>query len=126
MSTSERMGGASLESLTPHEVKARFDRNEIVLIDVRTPPEYAFEHIPGAMLYPMSMFAPEKLPGQESKSIVFMCGSGKRSHAIAERCAASGMTRLTHMEGGFGAWKAAHLPYVAIDPATGSLGQHVA
>jgi rhodanese-related sulfurtransferase len=121
MSKTEKLGGAVLETLTPQEVKERFDRNEIVLIDVRTPAEYAFEHIPGAMLFPMSSFNPEKLPPQDKKPIVFHCGSGKRSYKVVEKCAASGLTKLAHMEGGFGAWKAAKLPYIAVDPATGSL-----
>ncbi|MEW5422407.1 rhodanese-like domain-containing protein [Amorphus sp. 3PC139-8] len=121
MAQSETIGGATLETLTPQEVKDRFDRNEIVIIDVRTPAEFAFEHIAGAMLYPMSSFDPAKLPGQTEKAIVFHCGSGIRSKRVAQACASVGMTKLAHMEGGFGAWKSAGLPYLAVDPATGSM-----
>jgi len=91
-----------------------------VLVDVRTPNEFAFEHIPGAMLFPMSSFEADKLPGQGAKRIVFHCGSGVRSKRIAEQCQAAGIDRLAHMEGGFGAWKQAGLPYITIDPATGA------
>ena len=121
MSTTEQMGGATFELYSPTEVKEMFDRNEIVLIDVRTPNEFSFEHILGAMLFPMSSFDPAKLPPQDGKPIVFHCGSGVRSRKIAERCAAAGATRLAHMEGGFNAWKSAQLPFVAIDPATGAM-----
>jgi rhodanese-related sulfurtransferase len=121
MATTEDLNGVTLDVYTPQEVKELFDRNEVVVIDVRTPNEFAFEHIPGAMLYPMSRFDPEKLPTQESKRIVFHCGSGMRSHKVAEKAAAAGLSRVAHMEGGFGAWKKAGLPYLAIDPATGSL-----
>lgn len=121
MAQSETIGGATLETLSPQEVKDRFDRNEIVIIDVRTPAEFAFEHIAGAMLFPMSSFDPSKLPGQSEKAIVFHCGSGIRSKRVAQACAAAGMTTLAHMEGGFGAWKSAGLPYMAVDPATGSM-----
>ncbi len=117
----ENLNGVELKTLTPAEVKDRFDRNEIVLIDVRTPNEYAFEHIGGALLFPMSTFDPLKLPVQDGKPIVFHCGSGMRSHAIAERCAKAGIAPLSHMAGGFGAWKEANLPYRAIDPKTGDL-----
>ena len=58
----EALGSSKLDVLTPDEVKARFDKNEIVLIDVRTPAEYEFEHIPGALLFPLSRFDPQKLP----------------------------------------------------------------
>lgn len=116
----ENLNGAPLQVLSPHEVKDKLDRNEIVLIDVRTPFEYGFEHIPGALLFPMSGFDPAKLPSQEGKPIVFHCGSGMRSHAIVDRCSQAGIAPLAHMDGGLGAWKAAQLPYMAIDPATGA------
>lgn len=121
MAKTETIGDATLEILSPEEVKERFDRNEIVLVDVRTPAEFAFEHIKGALLFPLSSFDAEKLPGQTDKALVFHCGSGIRSRKVAEACASAGIVRLAHMEGGFGAWKSAGLPYLAVDPATGSM-----
>ena len=121
MATTEDINGTALAVLTPAEVKQTLDANEIVLIDVRTPNEYAFEHIPGALLFPMSSFDAGKLPTQETKPIVFHCGSGVRSKKIAERCQAAGIDKLAHMQGGFGAWKNDKLPYLAIDPASGAL-----
>ncbi|MFP3921659.1 MAG: rhodanese-like domain-containing protein [Dichotomicrobium sp.] len=121
MAKTEDLDGVTLDVYTPQEVKEMFDRNEIVLIDVRTPQEYAFEHIPGAMLFPMSSFDPMKLPSQEGKRIVFHCGSGMRSYRTAAIGAAAGLSRVAHMDGGFGAWKSAGLPYLGIDPATGAM-----
>lgn len=121
MAKTEELVGAVLDVYSHEEVKQLFDKNEVVLIDVRTPVEYAFEHIAGAMLFPMSSFDAAKLPTQDGKRIVFHCGSGMRSKKVAERCAAAGLMRLAHMEGGFGAWKAAKLPYLATDPATGAM-----
>jgi len=116
----EELNGVTLQTLTPQEVKDKMDQNQIVLIDVRTPYEYGFEHIPGALLFPMASFDPKKLPSQESKPIVFHCGSGMRSYKISELCAQAGISPLAHMDGGLGAWKQAKLPYMAIDPKTGS------
>ncbi|MGF1563398.1 MAG: rhodanese-like domain-containing protein [Geminicoccaceae bacterium] len=115
----EQLAGGTLQTLTPQEVAERFARNEIVLIDVRTPNEYAFEHIRGALLGPMATFEPNNLPTQEAKAIVFHCGSGIRSRAVAGRYLDAGFERIAHMGGGFTAWKQAGLPYVATDPATG-------
>ncbi len=120
MSTTEQIAGAQLLVLSVEEIKARFDANEIVLIDVRAPNEYVSEHIAGALLYPMAFFDPAKLPDQSVKPIVFHCGSGKRSRMIAELCAGAGITTLAHMEGGMAAWKAAGLPYVMVNPSTGA------
>ncbi len=117
---SETIGEAVFEEWEPAELKAAFDRNEVVIIDVRTPQEFAFEHIEGALLAPMATFKPANLPSQQGKPIVFHCGSGVRSRRIAEACLAAGFERIAHLEGGFAAWRGAKLPYVAIDPATGA------
>jgi rhodanese-related sulfurtransferase len=120
MARTEDLEGVRLDVFTPEEVKAMHDRGDIVLIDVRTPNEYVFEHIPGALLFPMQGFDADKLPTQETKRMVFHCGSGMRSKAMADRARKAGIDRLAHMEGGFGAWKQAGLPYVTVDPATGN------
>jgi rhodanese-related sulfurtransferase len=117
---SETVGSATLEHWTPEEVRAARDKGEIVIVDVRTVPEFGFERIEGALLAPMAELNPKALPAQGEKRIVLHCGSGIRSRKIAEACAAAGFDRIAHMEGGFGAWKAAGLPYIATDPATGN------
>ncbi|HBM60997.1 rhodanese-like domain-containing protein [Salipiger marinus] len=116
----EDAGSSVLETWTVEEVAEAFDRNEIVLIDVRTPQEYMFEHVEGALLMPMAFFRAEKLPGQSDKRIVFHCGSGVRSEKVARAAMAAGFDRIAHMEGGFGAWKAAKKPYIGTNMATGA------
>ncbi|MDF1802280.1 rhodanese-like domain-containing protein [Thalassovita sp.] len=116
----ETIDGATLETWTANEVQTAFDRNEIVLIDVRTPQEYMFEHIDGALLMPMAFFKAGKLPGQSDKRIVFHCGSGVRSDRVARAAIAAGITQIAHMEGGMAGWKAAQKPYVGTNMATGA------
>jgi rhodanese-related sulfurtransferase len=117
---SETIGDATFETWTVEEAAEAWAKNEIVLIDVRTPQEYMFEHIEGALLLPMPFFNAEKLPGQSDKRIVFHCGSGVRSEKIARAAIDAGITRIAHMEGGFGAWKAAKKPYIGTNMATGA------
>ena len=116
----ETVGSATLETWTVDEVADAWDRNEIVLIDVRTVQEYSFEHIRGALLLPMSFFDAQKLPGQSDKRIVFHCGSGIRSEKVARACIEAGMNAVAHMGGGFGAWKAAQRPFIGINMGTGA------
>ncbi|SFK12690.1 rhodanese-like domain-containing protein [Celeribacter neptunius] len=116
----ETVDGLNFETWTVDEVQTAFDANDIVLIDVRTPQEYAFEHISGALLLPLSFFSAEKLPSQEGKRIVFHCGSGVRSGKVAMACAKAGISPIAHMEGGFGAWKAAGKAYTGTDMASGA------
>ena len=111
----------TLENWTPQQLKTAFDAGDVAIIDVRTPQEFAFEHIHGALLAPLATFEPRHLPAQEGKRLVFHCGSGVRSRKVAEACLAAGMRPVAHLDGGFAAWKAADMPYVTIDPATGGM-----
>lgn len=116
----EEISGATLEHWTPEETRAARDKGEVVIVDVRTVPEFAFERIEGALLAPMAELDPKALPAQAGKRLVLHCGSGIRSKKVAEACIAAGFDRIAHLEGGFGAWKQAGQPYIATDPATGN------
>ena len=115
----ETVNGATLEHWTPAELEQARQKGEIVIIDVRTVPEFAFERIPGALLAPMAEIDPNALP-TGPKRVVFHCGSGIRSRRVAEMCMAAGLDRAAHLEGGFAAWKQAGMAYIATDPATGN------
>ncbi len=116
----ETVENAVLETWTVEEVADAFDRDEIVLIDVRTPQEYMFEHIEGALLMPMSFFRADKLPGQSDKRLVFHCGSGVRSERVARAAVAAGFDRVAHLGGGMAAWKERKQPYIGTNMATGA------
>lgn len=116
----EQTENGTLEHWTPEEVAAAFERNDIAVIDVRTPQEYMLEHVPGALLMPMSDFDAAKLPEGTSKRLVFHCGSGARSEKVARRALEAGLSPVAHMEGGFAAWKKAGNAYVGTDPSTGA------
>jgi rhodanese-related sulfurtransferase len=106
--------------LDPQDVASLLKAGEVVLVDVREPAEYAFERIHGALLYPMSTFDPKQLPPDESRRIVFHCASGRRSLDAGKQRLATGQ-HAAHMKGGINAWKAAGLPVVHVDPATGQI-----
>ena len=116
---SETNAAGTIETLDVAQVVELFTADKVVLIDVRTPVEYAFEHIRGALLSPLATFDTRHLPDQDSKPIVFLCGSGIRSKMVAEKCLAAGHRRVMHMAGGFAAWKKAGQPYIATNPGTG-------
>lgn len=116
----ETVGSATFETWTPQEVAQAMSDGRIVLIDVRTPQEYMFEHIEGALLMPMAFFRPRALPGQTDKRIVFHCGSGVRSERVSRAAIEAGFDTIAHMEGGFAAWKAAGMPYTGTNMATGA------
>ncbi|MCQ0970266.1 rhodanese-like domain-containing protein [Paracoccus sp. TK19116] len=111
---------SELENWSPEQVRDAMEAGKIVLIDVRTPAEYAHEHINGALLMPMAFFKPEALPTQDGKRIVLHCGSGLRSAKMAQIAMQAGLSPLAHLKGGFAAWKEAGLPYIGTDFSTGA------
>lgn len=108
-----------LQELTAPEVKAELDAGRALLIDVREPHEYEAERIPGALLFPLSTFQAGSLPPDGERRVVFQCGTGKRSAQAAGRRLQAGAPAVAHLAGGIGAWKAAGLPLITLDPATG-------
>jgi rhodanese-related sulfurtransferase len=115
------MFGPKTQDLTPAEVKAALDAHEILLIDVREPGEFGAERIHGALNFPLSTFDPVALPDAGGRRVVFQCGSGKRSATAIGRCQKAGRAHETHLDGGILAWKAAGLPLVTVDAATGAV-----
>lgn len=109
----------AIEDLTPHDAAKLIEQGKILLIDVREPDEFAAQRIPGALLCPLSTFDPSMLPGDEPRRVVFQCGSGKRSATAARARVAAGAQSSAHLAGGIGAWIAAGLPVIRLDPATG-------
>lgn len=121
MAQTESVLGGTLETLSVQEVKELYDRNAIVLIDVRTSAEFDFEHIGGALLAPMSGFDPARLPNNsEERPLILYCGSAMRSRKMAEKYLEAGFSKIAHMAGGFNAWKQAGYSFLGIDPATGA------
>lgn len=116
----EQIEDKTLETWTPQEVLEGLKNKEIVLIDVRTPAEYMFESIEGALLAPLSHLASASLPAGLGKHVVLHCGSAMRSRKAAELCLSAGFDKIAHMEGGFGKWKMESLPYLGTNMATGA------
>ena len=58
----EQIETGTFERWSPDEVETGLEKGEIVVIDVRSPQEYAFEHIEGALLMPMPFFRADRLP----------------------------------------------------------------
>lgn len=103
----------SIETLDAVDVTTLQNAGKLLLIDVREPPEYAAERIPGALLFPLSTFDAAALPDDGPRRVVFHCGTGKRSLVAAQRRAEAGQTEAAHMAGGIAAWKAVGLPVIS-------------
>jgi phage shock protein E len=102
-----------VSSIEPAELEQRIESGQApVVLDVRTPEEYAAGHIPGALNIPHTELASRlgELSAGKSEEIVVHCASGKRA-GIAERVLLdAGYTRVRDLDGHMSGWREAGYP----------------
>ena len=86
-----------------------------LIIDVRTPEEFAESHLPEANNFPVDTLSQnietiKKL--QRDKPLLVYCRSGKRSARAAEKLKNLGVNSLYNLKGGIKAWSDANNPLV--------------
>ena len=76
-----------------------------IILDVRTPEEFADKHIPGAINIPNETISTEEIPELPDKDqlILVYCRSGNRSKQASEKLAALGYTNIVEF-GGINDW----------------------
>ncbi|GAB3006316.1 thioredoxin domain-containing protein [Niabella terrae] len=90
-----------------------------VILDVRTPEEYAGEHLDKAVNFNWQdpAFA-DNVAKMDKKAPVFVyCLSGGRSAAAAKKLREKGFQEVYEMQGGMLKWKASELPLVQGSPS---------
>ncbi len=92
-------------SISPLETKEKKDRkDDFILLDVRTKPEYDMEHIEGCLHIPLNELL-SKIEGfDKSKEIVTYCGVGLRASHAHRILKNSGFVDTKFMEGSMAAW----------------------
>ena len=98
--------------VAPAELQARMSGGEqVVVIDVREPDEFARGKIPGAYTIPrgvLEMQVDGRLP--LDTTVVLYCGGGARSALAAKSLADMGYDKVENLRGGWGAWVNSGLP----------------
>jgi phage shock protein E len=96
------------------DLLARLDRKDpgLVVLDVRTPAEFAAGHVPGARNVSHDQLAAQlgELAGLRDKEVVLYCRSGRRTLLAEDVLRKAGFSRLLHLDGDYLAWEAAHRP----------------
>jgi rhodanese-related sulfurtransferase len=95
-------------------LKAKLDAGEqLFLLDVREPNEYANGHIEGALNIPVRSVpaSVDKIPQDKNAQIVVICASAVRSGYVVEALAFKGYTNVKHLAAGYVAgWEKAGYP----------------
>ncbi len=85
-----------------------------LVLDVRTPGEYAGGHLLDSVLIPVQVLQAEmgQLSGHEHKPVFIYCRSGNRSTVAAKMLMDKGFTNVVNLRGGIGEWQSKNLPVV--------------
>jgi adenylyltransferase/sulfurtransferase len=95
-----------LEEITAVELKRRIDLGQdLQLIDVREPHEYAIARLPNTTLIPLGQIVNRRAELDPSRQAIVFCKVGLRSAAAVHRLKEAGYSgRLINLKGGILAW----------------------
>ena len=81
------------------------EKNDYIILDVRTPEEFAEKHIPDAINIPNETIGTEEIPELPDKEqlILVYCRSGNRSKQASEKLVRLGYTNIVEF-GGINDW----------------------
>jgi hydroxyacylglutathione hydrolase len=96
--------------ITVHELKARLDRGEIDLLDVRQPNEWHARHVPGARWITGAELPDRVEEVTDDRPLAVTCGSGYRSSVATSVLARHGHRDVVNVAGGMTAWNNARYP----------------
>ena len=105
-----------LSQLSVCDLKAEQNRGEApVLVDVRTPGEWAKHHIDGAIHIPLPKLPKRVDEVPRHQRVALMCGSGYRSSIAASLLQSRGFQELQNVMGGMSAYEETKCP--SFEPA---------
>ena len=84
----------------------------ILILDVRTPREYAAGHVPGAKLIPHTELRARlrEIADHKTTPVVVYCKSGRRAAIAQAILDKAGFADVRHLEGDMNDWKAQRRP----------------
>ena len=109
----EAAGPGSIEPKALGDRIAWADR-ALVVLDVRTPAEFAEGHVPGAINIPNGELAARvaELADAKGRDIVVYCRSGVRAAQALDVLDKAGFKRLFHLQGDYNRWTEEQRPVV--------------
>lgn len=98
------------------------NHDDLLILDVREPQEYAVGHIPGALNVPRGILEVaadpqskgrvEALAAAQNRTVVTYCASGGRSAMAADTLKQMGFEKIYSLAGGIATWSAGGMPVV--------------
>jgi rhodanese-related sulfurtransferase len=104
-------GTAVIQDIAPNVLQDD-PPQDVLILDVRTPGEYAEGHVPGAKNVPYDQIGPRlsELDLTPDRPVVVYCKSGKRAAKAAQALVEAGQENVLHLTGDMDGWKDAGRP----------------
>lgn len=103
---------AEVEYIGAAELATLMEQGKVVLVDVRTPAEFAEARLHGSLNAPIQTFDPASIPMEAERETILYCRSSGRSGRAATMLAEHIQGKVRHLEGGILAWNEAGLPTI--------------
>lgn len=118
-----REARARIQELRAEELDDMIENHDdLLILDVREPQEYAAGHIPGALNVPRGLLEVaadpqskgrvETLATAQDRTVVTYCASGGRSAMAADTLKQMGFDKTYSLAGGIATWTAGGMPVV--------------
>ncbi len=111
--TSVKAGMSNVKKISHQQATLLMNREEAIVVDVRSDAEFKKGHILGAKLLPLSKLKNNELGSLENKKdspIIVVCNMGMTSTQACQMLQKAGFTNLHSLQGGITEWRNANLP----------------
>ena len=83
------------------------ERDDVLVLDVRTPAEYETAHVPGSVNVPVDLVEKHaaQIGAAIDRDVALICRTGPRARRAQQALAAVGLTHARVVNGGFEAWR---------------------
>jgi len=105
------MNGAGPD-ITQGEFQKRMKDPDYLLLDVRSPGEYASGHLPAARNVPITALSNhlDDLQRHKDKDVIVYCQHGPRARMAQRKLIGAGFSNVLHLEGDMTQWRDRGLP----------------
>jgi len=106
--------GRGLKKLSPMDATQLINREDAVVVDVRTDGEFSQGHIVNAVNIPQKSVEEQltKLNKYRNKPIIMACRTGQVASGVGSKLRKNGFEQVYNLAGGLAAWEGANLPLV--------------
>lgn len=105
---------SKMQFVTPTELTLKVNREDAVILDIRSVDDFKKGHITGARNVPLAQLKDQlaSLEKDKTKPVIVVCQAGMSAQGAAKQLLAGGFNQVAVLRGGMGKWLEASLPVV--------------